>query len=97
VLLLELMLCALTGLERGAQLGLQSFGSLEHGSVTAARHEEVVPLQLRERNSVTAIAKVRRQVAALDAGANRIRRDTGEFRRLSYVNRWGVQDCHAPP
>ena len=90
MLLLELMLCALTGLERGAQLGLQSFGSFEHGPVTAALHEEVVPLQLREGNSVTAIAKVRRQVASLDAGANRIRRDTGEFRRLSHVNCWGV-------
>jgi hypothetical protein len=90
VLLLELMLCALTGLERGTQLGLQSFGALEQGSVTAARHEEVVPLELREGNPVTAIAKVRRQITALDAGANRVRRDTGEFRRLSYINRWGV-------
>ena len=87
--LLELLLHALAGLERGTQLGLQSFGSLAHRPVTAALHEEVVPLQLGEGNSVTAIAKVRRQVAAPNAGANRILRETGEFRRLSYVNRWG--------
>jgi hypothetical protein len=49
-----------------------------------------VPLQLGEGNSVTAIAKVRRQVAAPNAGTNRIRRETGEFRRLSYVNRWEI-------
>jgi hypothetical protein len=91
------MLHALTGLERGTQLGLQRFGSLEHGSVTATVHEEVVPLQFGEGNSVTAIAKVRRQVAASNAGANRRRRETGEFRRLSYVNRWVLRDCHAPP
>jgi hypothetical protein len=84
------VLHALTGLERGAQLGLQSFGSLEHGPVTAALHQEVVPLQLGEGNSVTASAKVRRQLAAPNAGTNRIRRETGEFRRLSYVNRWEI-------
>ena len=90
MLLFELLLRALTGLERGTQLGLQRFGSLERGPVTAALHEEVVPLQLGEGNSVTAIAKVRRQVAAPNAGANRSRRETGEFRRLSYVNRWAI-------
>jgi hypothetical protein len=84
------VLLALTGLERGTQLGLQSFGSLEHGPVTAALHQEVVPLQLGEGNSVTASAKVRRQLAAPNAGTNRIRRETGEFRRLSYVNRWEI-------
>jgi hypothetical protein len=90
VLLLELLLYALTGLERGTQLGLQGFGPLEHGPVTAALHEEVVPLQLGEGDSATAIAKVRRQAAAPNAGTNRIRRETGEFRRLSYVNRWAI-------
>ena len=83
------MLHALTGLERGTQFGLQRFGSLEHGPVTAALHEEVAPLQLGEGNYVTAIAKVRRQVAAPNAGTNRIPGEAGQFRRLSYVNRWG--------
>jgi hypothetical protein len=72
------------------QLGLQSLDSLERGPVAAALHEEVVPLQLGEGNSVTAIAKVRRQLAASNAGANRSLRETGEFRRLIYINRWAI-------
>jgi hypothetical protein len=80
---------ALAGLARRTQLGLQGFGTLALRFVTTAHHEQVVPLQLGEGNSVTAVPKVRREVTAPNAGANRIAREAGQFRRLSYVNRWG--------
>jgi hypothetical protein len=95
--LLELPLHPFAGLARGTQLGLQGFGSLALGFVTTALHQQVVTLQLGEANPVTAILKVRRQFPAPNAGADRVAREAGEFRRLSHINRWGVRDCHAPP
>lgn len=87
--LLELLLDALAGFDGVTQLGLQGFDSLAGGSVAVAFHKQVVSPQLREGNALTVIANVRLQLAAPDAGANRLSREASELRRLSHVNRWG--------
>jgi hypothetical protein len=87
--LVELLLHALSRLDGLTQLCLEGGGPLLRGPVAIAVHDQVPVAQLGEGNQMTAIAKVRGQLASPDTGANCVLRKAGEFRRLSYVNRWG--------